>query len=106
MNLNLTELNRKLIAAARAHPPSDHVPYAFEKRILARIKEPVALDHWAVWSGALWRAAAPCVAIMLLFSAWSVFAPMNRAPATDLSQDIENTLLAAADADQSADYVW
>ncbi len=31
--MNVDELRRKLIAAARANPPSDHVPYAFEKRI-------------------------------------------------------------------------
>ena len=29
--MNLAELERKLIAAARANPPSDRVPYAFEK---------------------------------------------------------------------------
>ena len=106
MNLNLAELNRKLIAAARANPPSDQVPYAFEKRIIARLKAPVALDDWALWSRALWRAAAPCVAIMLLLSAWSVFAPTVHSPATDLSQDFENTLLAAADPDQPADSAW
>jgi hypothetical protein len=105
--MNLPELNKKLIAAARNNPPSDRVPYAFEKRIMARLNEPVALDHWAFWSRALWRGAAPCVAIMLLLSAWSVFAPTTRAPATDLSQDIENTLLAAVDADQpSGDSIW
>src|SRR5258706_10739087 len=103
MNLNLAKLNRNLIAAARANPPSDQVPYAFEKRIIARLNAPVALDHWALWSRALWRAAAPCVAIMLLLSAWSVFSPLPRASATDLSQDFENTLLAAADWDQPAD---
>src|SRR5215831_20789567 len=104
--MNLPELNKKLVAAARSNPPSDRVPYAFEKRIMARLSEPVALDHWAMWSRDLWRAAAPCVAIMLLLSAWSVFAP-NHAPATDLSQDIENTLLAAVDGDQpAADSVW
>jgi len=101
MNLNLAELNRKLIAAARANPPSDQVPYAFEKRIIARLKAPVAL-----WSRALWRAAAPCVAVMLLLSAWSVFAPGAHSPATDLSQDFENTLLAAADPEQPADSAW
>ena len=104
--MNAEDLKNKLIAVARANPPSELVPYGFEKRIMARLKEPATLDHWAFWSRALWRAAAPCVAIMLLLSAWSVFAP-NRAPATDLSQDIENTLLAAVDSDQPpADSVW
>jgi|SRR3954462_13242178 hypothetical protein len=111
MNLNLTDLNRKLIAAARSNQPSDHVPYAFEKRILARLQRPVKLDHWALWSRALWRAVAPCVAVMLLFSAWAAFAPVTHAPAThgtssDLSQDLENTLLAATDSEQPAESLW
>src|SRR5258706_14147885 len=96
MNLNLAKLNRNLIAAARANPPSDQEPYAFEKRIIARLKAPVALDDWALWSRALWRAAAPCVAIMLPLTAWSVFAPAGRASATDWSQDFENSLPASA----------
>jgi hypothetical protein len=106
MNLNLVELNRKLIAAAKANPPSDHVPYAFEKRVIARLQAPVILDDWALWSRALWRAAAPCVAVMLCLSAWAAFAPVTHTPATDLSQDLENTLLAATDADQPADSIW
>ena len=109
MNLNLTELNRKLIAAARSNTPSDKVPYAFEKRILSRLQQPVKLDNWALWSQALWRAAAPCVAVMLLFSAWAAFAPVthgSRPPGTDLSQDLENTLLAATDSEQPVESLW
>ncbi len=72
--MNLAELERKLIAAARANPPSDRVPYAFEKRILARLPARPLADGWELWGRALWRAAAPCVAIMLLLGAWSFFA--------------------------------
>jgi len=36
--MNLAGLQRKLIAAARANPPSDRVPFAFEKRILAQLR--------------------------------------------------------------------
>ncbi len=43
--MNLAELERKLIAAARANSPSERVPYAFEKRILALIASRPALDH-------------------------------------------------------------
>ena len=43
--MNLAELERKLIAAARANPPSDRVPYAFEKRIMARLAEPARRGH-------------------------------------------------------------
>ena len=104
--MNLTQLERKLIAAARANPPSDRVPYAFEKRIMARLAARPIMDDWALWARALWRAAAPCVAIMLLLGAWSLFAPQHSTPANDLSQDLEQTLLAAVDQDQPADSAW
>jgi hypothetical protein len=103
--MNLAELERKLIAAARAHPPSDRVPYAFEKRILARLAARPLADGWELWGRALWRAAAPCVAIALLLGAWSFFS-QSSAPANDLSQDLEQTLLAAVDQDQSTDSAW
>ena len=104
--MNLAELERKLMAAARANPPSDRVPYAFEKRIMARLAARPMSDGWELWGRALWRAASPCVAIMLLLGAWSLFTPQASAPATDLSQDLEQTLLAAVDQDQPADSAW
>jgi hypothetical protein len=96
--MNLADLERKLIAAARANPPSDRVPYAFEKRILACLAARPLADGWELWGRALWRAAAPCVAIMLLLGGWSFFVA-GSAPANDLSQDLEQTLLAAVDQD-------
>jgi hypothetical protein len=109
--MDLTGLYRELIAAARANAPSDRVPYAFEKRILARLQAQPRLDDWALWARALWRAAAACVAIMLLLGAWSLLGPAapppsSDAPAGDLSQQLENTLLAAVDQDQTADSTW
>ena len=104
--MNLAELERKLIAAARANPPSDWVPYAFEKRIMALLAARPVVDAGALWARALWRAAAPCVAIMLLLGAWSLLTPQSSAPANDLSQDLEQTLLAAVEQDQPADSAW
>jgi|SRR5438477_2208506 len=102
--MNLAELERKLIAAARSHSIDETVPFAFEKRIMARLKERARPDEWSLWARALWRAAAPCVAIMLLLSAWSFLAPIGGASApTDLSQEFENTVLAAVDQEQPAD---
>jgi|SRR6516162_8912845 hypothetical protein len=102
--MDLAELQRKLMAAARAHPPEDGVPYAFEQRILARLQAWPAPEDWAAfWSRALWRAAAPCVAIMVLLGAWAWFASATNGSNTDLSQDIENTVLAAADQEPAAD---
>jgi hypothetical protein len=87
------------------------VPYAFEKRVVAHLKGQPALDDWALWAGSLWRAVAPCVAIMLLLGAWSVLGPTatpssNGGSAGDLSQQLERTLLAAADQDQGPDSTW
>jgi hypothetical protein len=104
--MKLDQLQQKLIAAARANPPSDRVPLAFEKRIMALLPDRLAADPWASWAHALWRAAGLCVAIMLLSTAWTLFAPNAAAPANDLSQDLENTLLAAVGQDQPADSAW
>jgi hypothetical protein len=103
--MNLADLERKLMAAARANPPGDRVPHAFEKHIIARLAAQPLADGWELWGRALLRAAAPCVALMLLLGAWSLFAPSST-PANDLSQDLEQTLLAAVDQDQSADSTW
>jgi len=107
--MNLEQLQTILLAAAKANPPGDRVPYAFGKRILARLKDQPALDLSALWARALWRAAAPCVALTLLLGVWSfVGDSSNSADAAmssgeDFSQHFEQTLLAAVD--ESED-VW
>lgn len=102
--MNLDELERKLFAVARAEPVSERVPFGFEKRIIARITESPRLDAWSFWARALWRAAASCVAIMLLLSAWSLFAPHPTVSSTtDLSQEFENTVLAAVEPEPQVD---
>jgi hypothetical protein len=95
--MNLAELQKKLIAAARTNVPGDGVPYAFEKRVMALLASRAATDNLALWARGLWRAAAPCVAIALLLGVWAFFNPVSSANAEDLSQNFENTLLAAVD---------
>jgi hypothetical protein len=102
--MKLVELEKKLIAVARANPPSDHVPVAFEKRIMALISARPVYDLWAAWAKSLWYAAAPCVGIMLLLSAWTFFRPVHQDPSIDLAQQLDNTLLAAVD--QNNDSTW
>jgi hypothetical protein len=102
--MNLNDLQRKLMAAARAHPPADAVPYAFEKRITHCLKGLGKVDYWAFWSRALWRAAAPCVAVALVLVVLSFLNGPGTSSSPDLSQELENTVLAAASVDQpSAD---
>lgn len=97
------EVRKKLIDVARANPPGDHVPPAFEKRIMALIAVRPVCDLWALWARGLWRAAGPCVAVMLLFSTWAFFHPQK--PSIDLAQQLNNTLLAAVDQDNN-DSAW
>ena len=102
--MNLNELRRQLLAAARAHPPDDHVPYAFEKRIIARLTEKSPLDSSAWWLRGLWRAAVSCVAICVLAGAWTFIGPVGASSADELSQQFENTVFAALEHD--GDYTW
>jgi len=97
--MKLVELEKKLLAVARANPPSDHVPPTFEKRVMALISARPVHDLWAAWAKALWYAAAPCVAVMLLFSAWAFYqsSQQSQTPSIDLAQQLDNTLLAAVD---------
>src|SRR4051812_42232430 len=97
--MKLLNLEKKLISVARANPPSDRVPLAFEKRIMAIIAAKPVQDIWAAWAKVLWYAAAPCVAIMLLFSAWAFVESYKNShpPTVDLAQQLDNTLLAAVD---------
>ncbi len=96
--MNTAELHRKLIAVARANPPSDQVPYAFEKRVAALLAARALRENMSLWIYGLWRAAVSCVAITLLLGAWAAFQPATPAvTGDDLSQNFENTLLAAVD---------
>ena len=100
--MNIAELQKKLLAAARANPPGDRVPYAFEKRVVALLAARTAADPLALWVRGLWRAAVSCVAIALLLGAWAFFNPAASSKTDDLSQNFENTLLASVDQNDQA----
>jgi len=95
--MNLPELQKKLIAAARLNPPDVRVPYAFEKRVTALIAARAIADRWVFWTRGLWRAAASCVAVAVVCGAASLFMPAQSDNSNDLSQEFENTLLASVD---------
>jgi len=94
--MNIGELQKKLLAVARATKPSNAVPYAFEKRIMARVASRTALDGWSLWNRALWQAAAPCVALMLLLGAWTLISSSTEA-AQSLASDLESAVYAPFD---------
>ena len=101
--MNTTELQKKMMAAARSTAPRDHVPYAFEKRIMARLVSAKPLDAWTLWGHALWRAAVSCVAVTLLTSAWMLWSGHRANTRGDFSEEFETAVLVAAD---SADETW
>ena len=90
--MSMAELQKKLLAAARANPPADNVPYAFEERIMAQLPAKPASDILATWNRTLWQAAAPCVAVMLLLGAWTRFAQHTDSSRETLAADLESSL--------------
>ncbi|MGC8828630.1 MAG: hypothetical protein ACP5MG_05770 [Verrucomicrobiia bacterium] len=72
--MNRELLLKKLLNAAKLHRPADTVPYAFEKRIMARIESAQVYETTLFWAQNLWRAAKPCIAIMIIVCLWALFA--------------------------------
>lgn len=92
--MNLLELQEKLLAAARQSPPSDRVPFAYETRIMARLRTSSPEDGWTLWGQALWRAAVACLTLAILLSALSLW-PGRSHPSGD--EELETAALAMAD---------
>jgi hypothetical protein len=96
--MNTDMLHKKLIAAARAETPRDAVPYAFEKRVMGHIRAAMP-DACLSYSIALWRAAAPCLAIMMAVGAWVYLdeTGIQNGSQAGLESDLEQTMLAAVE---------
>ncbi|MBU6399329.1 MAG: hypothetical protein KGS61_03340 [Verrucomicrobia bacterium] len=95
--MNVSKLEKHLLAAARAQRPSEAVPYAFEKRVMARLADRGRRDWWAAWAAVLWRAAAPSLAVMLAAGLCALWLnPANNASDTQNS-DLETTVYAGLD---------
>ena len=97
--MNLDELQKKLLAAARQNPPGDQVPYAFERRIMARLACTPCLDEWMAWVRPLWFGAGVCAAVAVFLSVWSFEPDADQDLSAYFSQDIEQTILAPEDAE-------
>ena len=60
------DILRKMLTETR-EIPVDHVPYAFEKRIMAHIEAaPSSHKSLAAMEPSPWRAVVPCLAVMIL----------------------------------------
>jgi hypothetical protein len=96
--MKVPELDQ-LVRAARALPDDERVPYAFEKRIMARVRSARVTDVWSACAATMWRAAFSCLAIMLLTGAVVRYVG---APSPELfAGDLERTVLAPVDIDES-----
>ena len=110
--MDLKSLQRELIEIARANPPSEGVPYGFEKRVMRSLRGVPRFDAWAFWAGALWRAATPCIGLVLLVAAWSMLNPTpsgvnngSNSSSIDVAQQFENTVLAAAESEPASEFL-
>lgn len=99
--MDLKSLQDKLLAAARANPPADAVPYAFEQRMLARLRSTRVGDAVAGWSSALWQGALACVAVTVLSGAWTLYSAKAQ---TQANFDFEQVVVAMAEA--QLDETW
>ena len=95
--MDLAELQKKLIAAARAHRPEENVPFAFERRVMARLAERPAPDNLSTWNRTLWQAVAPCVAVTLLLGAWTFLSQRDDNSGETLAAELETSLYAPFD---------
>ena|ERR1039457_1303945 len=102
--MNLNELHDKLMAVAGKNPPGDHVPYAFEKRIMNRLASVAPLNPWALWGGPLWRSAVSCVAITALCGLWCLAANRQADSPESFSQVFEAAVVAPPS--QHAEDAW
>ena len=68
----IEDILERLLTQTREIPANERVPYAFEKRIMAHIKEaPAALaDVWSAWAQSLWKAVVPCLAVLVMVAVW------------------------------------
>ena len=94
--MKLNDLEKKLVSAARKNVPSDHVPFSFEKRVMARLNEGSQNEESTSWVRALWWSAGACAAIALAVGVWS-FVPANQDDVASFSRDLEETILASAE---------
>ncbi|MBK9137515.1 MAG: hypothetical protein IPM17_01925 [Verrucomicrobia bacterium] len=97
MRINLSQLERALLSAAKRVPPDERVPYAFEQRVMARLRERPAADSWAEWAAALWRAAVPCLGVAVALGVWAMGPGGLRGNEFSPDSDLETALYSVVD---------
>ena len=103
--MNLENLHNKLITAARATPADDRVPYAFEKRVMARLAESVRVDLLGAWSAALWRGALACLVVTMLSGGWMLWTETH-SDTPEFAHEFSAAVFASAGDSDDETEVW
>jgi hypothetical protein len=101
--MKVEQMRQRLIAAGRLDQPSSQPPYAFEKRIMARITSRQSLDPYRLWNRILWRCAGPCVALVVVLGALSFVHGNESLASGDYVADLETLVYAPLNTTQE---VW
>ena len=88
----IEQLQNELLKTGKSIREDDSVPYAFEQRIMAQLRQATQRDTWANWSMALWRGLAPCLGIAILTITWFVMNLDSMASSPTLEVALEDTL--------------
>lgn len=100
--MNIAKLQDKLVAAARQTPLDDRVPYAFEQRIMAHVRRPLASDRWTIWSRWMWQAAVPCLGLTAVLCALALSSGAQNTTRPPLNEQFETAVYAAVDYSENA----
>lgn len=107
--MNIEQLYRRVIETVRSQPPNDRVPYAFEQRVMARLRELPQIDLATLWGRNLWRAAIPFACVAVAITIWTqANAPTSPAPAYAEARlsELDEVLLAPLANLESEDTSW
>ncbi len=85
---------KRFVELAREWPNNEYAPYAFEKRVMARLREVRVADGLSLWTQALWRATGPCLAIMILTATISFLTMGNDLAVDGDGGDLETAVFA------------
>lgn len=100
--MNLDQLERKLLSAAQRTPPDERVPYAFEQRIMTRLRGRPVTDRWSEWATGLWRAAVPCLTVTVILGLWALgpgnLSGSDFSPETDIETALYSVVNTATEA--------
>lgn len=94
----------KLFAAARESQPEDSVPFGFETRMMARLRDRKPRSAVDLWGSALWRAAGACLLVTALSAAWIIWSPEQAGNGGEFAAQFEEAVFVAAES--QLDEAW